>query len=118
MTETLISADTEGSININGFSALINSCKDKKGGGVGLLFNDQLHLKCKLRQDLTAGESLCFESLFAQLDGRASKTNDVIIGVVYKPPDVDMGLFISQFEKVLGTIQKEKKYAMYLEITI
>jgi hypothetical protein len=71
--------------------------------------NNQLNLKYKIRSDLITIDIQCFESLFIQLDGRDSKTKDIIIGVVYKPPNTDLDVFNTQFGEVLNVLAKEKK---------
>ena len=43
-----------------------------------------------------------------------SKSKDIIIGVIYKPSDVDMELFTSQFWEILEAIQKENKMCYIL----
>ena len=42
-----------------------------------------------------------------------SKTKDIVISVIYKPPDVDMNLFTSQFGEILEAIHKEKQNVLY-----
>ena len=53
-----------------------------------------------------------FESLFIQLDCRMSKTKDIILDVIYKPPDVDTDLLTSLFGEVLK-LSKRKQHVLY-----
>ena len=59
------------------------------GGGVGIYFQNEINLKYKLRSDLALDDTS--DSLFIQLIN--NNTKDIIIGVIYKPPDGDVEKF-------------------------
>ena len=64
MTETRTDADNEDMVDIKGFTALINSRKSRKWGGVGLFLNDNLKLKYKHKHNLVSDtDAVSFKSL-------------------------------------------------------
>ena len=58
----------------------------------------------KLRKNIKNNENL-FESVFIEID------KNIILGVIYKPPNTSVKHFNEKLGKILGLIQKEKKYA-------
>ena len=50
------------------------------------------------------------ESVFIEIEkNQTGHDKDVIIGVVYRPPDTDVNLFTYQFRSILSLIHKENK---------
>ena len=86
---------------------MIKSRGDARGGGVGLLFDSSLNLNIKARPDLACGDSNVMESMFVQLPQKNSK--DIIIGVIYRPPNTDVNLFLSALAVILEVINSENR---------
>ena len=105
ITDTRTNADNEDLANIKVFIALINSRKGKKVEGVGLFLNDILKIKYKLKHNVVSDAAY----VLIQIDGLMYKTKDIIIGVIYKTPDVDMQLVTSKFGEILEAIQRENR---------
>ena len=65
----------------------------------------------KKRLDLKLDKSY-FESYLIEIDKNVFKLkSNVIVGALYKPPNVSIDIFNSNIETILKLIQKEKKYA-------
>ena len=67
-------------------------------------------MKYKLRLDLP--EYTSFESLFIQLTN--NKYKNIIIGVVYRPPDSDVTKFTNDIEQILSVVTKEHRQCFLL----
>ena len=89
--------------NFNNFTFLFNERHGKKGGGVGILLNNKL--KYKQRNDLDVNNE-CFESMFIEIE---KVKKNVLIGVIYRPPNQSVQSFLDILEDILNIIYKEKK---------
>ena len=77
------------------------------GGGVSLLIRN--NIEYTLRKDLCFQEDN-FESVFVEIDKKVfNKSRNLIVGVVYRPPDTDIRKFNEVLDKCLGIIRAEKK---------
>ena len=77
------------------------------GGGVSLLIRN--NIEYTLRKDLCFQEDN-FESIFIEIDKKVfNKTRNLIVGVIYRPPDTDIRKFNDFLDKCLGKIRAEKK---------
>ena len=77
------------------------------GGGVAFYFDDDLKLNIKLRPDLTCGNLNIMESLFVQVAQHSTK--DIILGVIYRPPNTNVNDFVSEMGVILDRIDRENK---------
>ena len=79
----------------------------KIGGGIGLFVKTGVSFK--YREDLTIFGDHC-ESLFIEIDKSVfGSERDLLIAVIYRPPNTDMKLFIDVSKDVLEKIQLENK---------
>ena len=75
-------------------------------GGI-FLVNDIIYQK---RPDLTQDNKL-YESIFVEIDKDVfHKNRNVIIGVIYRPPDKDLGMFNENINDLFDTLSGERKY--------
>jgi len=93
------------SFPIPGYTSIIKARKNRPGGVVGLYIQDALNFSYKLRPDLSTDTTS--ESLFIQLTN--NKYKNVIIGVIYKPPDSDVTKFTKSIEQLLNIVTKEHR---------
>ena len=65
-------------------------------------------------------DDLCYmnrniESVFVEVDKKQiNKDKDAIVGVIYKPPDTDIGNFNAILQDILLKIKQENKYPYFL----
>ena len=104
ISETWAVTDSDH-LSIPGYTCFSKARKNRGGGGVTLYLQDKLTLKTKLRPDLSIDD--LSNSLFIQLTN--SKSKNIIIGVIYKPPDIDVDKFTDNLESVLKTLVKERR---------
>ena len=88
-------------VRIPGYIHVGNYRKNKKGGGVSILIKDGISYK--RHWDLDVFEEGQTESVFVEI--RSKNGKDIILGSMYKPPNVD----ITQFSINLSRIVNETK---------
>ena len=103
ITETWLD-DISHSSDIPGFNFIHNHRVDRVGGGVGLYLAD--HLNFKQRADLAFSDG-CAESLFVEIN--RTKEINIVIGVIYRPPDWKLRDFISELDQLVNVISRENK---------
>ena len=106
---TSINADLH---DMHGYSHVYLCRQGRHGGGVSLFVNKNISFI--VRQDLTALTDQV-EQLFIEIDKTVLHLNkNVIVGIIYRPPDKDPVAFIETVQKVMGKIEKEKKIGYLL----
>ena len=74
---------------------------------MGLCVQGVLDLQYKLRPDLCI--DTVTTSLFRPIQLTNDKNKNIIIGVIYKPPDTDITTFTKNFEQLLTTLTKKRR---------
>ena len=105
ISETWLDEPTQDLYNIPGYTFLSSSRQHKHGGGVGLFIKSDYHYK--LRLDLQSSDNKLYESIFAEIIQPNAK--NIIVGCIYKPPDVSVTEFNNSINHTLSTISFENK---------
>ena len=98
------------SINIPGYKTFAHARSHKKGGGVAILIGS--NIPCRLRDDLTSKQASTnrtkpyTEFCFVEIK---TPRKTIIIGSMYRPPNVDTREFLKDYEELLNKIKGEKK---------
>ena len=92
-------------VHIDNYNFIHNHRKNQLGGGVGLYLLENLNYKT--RMDLRFDTSDTTDSLFVEV--LVPKGKNVIIGVIYRPPNRNLQSFVSNFNEVIDKIGKENK---------
>ena len=109
-TQLICRVEWHGNVNLYGISGYesfhnVRSCR--RGGGVPIFVKNDI--TCNGCDDL----SVCYdyvESMFDQLDkNTADHTKNVILGVVYRPPNQDVEQFINSLKYTIDKIMHENK---------
>ena len=109
ITETWL-RDSSHHTDITGYNFVHNPRKDRTGGGVGLYLADNFDFKC--RPDLVFSCTECAESLFVKIN--RPKEKNIIVGVVYRPPNQNLQDFMNSLDSLLASIPKENKICYVL----
>ena len=109
ITETWL-RDSSHHTDISGYNFVHNPRKDRTGGGVGLYLADNFDFKC--RPDLVFSCTECAESLFVEIN--RPKEKNIIVGVVYRPPNSNLRDFMNSLDSLLASISKENKICYVL----
>ena len=91
--------------DISGYNFVHNPRKDRTGEGVGLYLADNFDFK--YRPDLVFSCTECAESLFVEIN--RPKEKNIIVGVVYRPPNQKLQNFMNSLDLLLASISKENK---------
>lgn len=105
ISETWLDEPTQDLYNIPGYTFLSSSRQHKHGGSVGLFIKSDYHYK--LRLDLQCSDNKLYESIFAEIIQPNAK--NIIVGCIYKPPDVSVTEFNNSINHTLSTISFENK---------
>ena len=84
----------------------INSNRSyKKGGGVGIYVTKQTQYK--IRKDLNPNVGDTIETIFIEIEKTVGK--NIIVGVIYRPPNGRIEIFENAMNEILAKIDKENK---------
>ena len=109
LSESWLREDNLDYYGIPGYTSEHNIRPNRRGGGVALLIKEDI--------EYTIRDDLCYqngslETLFIEIDKKQfNKTQNIIAGVIYRPPNTDINTFNSHMEQCLSKIKSEKKLA-------
>ena len=106
VSETWLTKSSEKLINIPGYDLISEVRQNKKGGGVGILINKKL--KYKTRLDLCDSS---FENCFVEIK---TKTKNVLIGSLYRPPNTKQKDFTRKIVSMNKKLLKEHNKSIIL----
>ena len=110
-SETWLQENNFNMYNMNGYQCEHEFRKDRKGGGVSLYIKN--HMQYNSRMDLNKFNNN-IESLFVEIcKEQTGLAKNVIVGVVYRPPNTDLEMFINYMSEILTVVKSENKL-MYL----
>ena len=112
LSETWLKDHNCDRYGIDGYNAEHNCRPNRGGGGVSFYIKETI--------EYTVRDDLCFqnnilETLFIEIDkDQFAKKQNIIIGVIYRPPDTDIKEFNDHILQCLTQIKAEKKTAYLL----
>ena len=108
ITETWLNNANVNSYELPGYQHEFDYCKNKIGGGVSIFIKH--NVEYRTRTDLNISNKF-IESLFIEIPKTniTGSKNDVVVGVVYRPPDTDINVFTMYIKKILSTLKHESK---------
>ena len=111
-TETWLQDDSHDLYGLKGYHFIGNHRVNKTGGGVAICLKH--HIDCTKRSDLShISEDM--ESVFIEIVNDQMHTKkDIIIGVIYRPPNSDMGAFIEKLNELTESLKTERKVCYLL----
>ena len=111
-SETWIQDHSTDRYSIKGYRGEHNYRKSRSGGGVALYIQD--NWEYTVRKDLCQMKPN-IESLFIEVDKNyTGKDKNIIIGVIYRPPDTDIKTFNYEMSEILSNIKIENKLTYLL----
>ena len=102
ITETWLQ-EADCFFNIDNYSFLAHGREAKRGGGVALYIDNDLDFKCRADLDLNTAH---FESIFVEIN---NFNKNIVVGVIYRPPNQPVQSFIESFNEILNIVNKENK---------
>ena len=111
LTETWLTPVNADLHTLPGYCHVYRCRQGRQGGGVSLFISNNLPFI--VRQDLTVLTDQ-LEQLFIEIDKSALRVKiNVIVGIVYRPPDQDPLLFNDTVQTALEKIDKEKEIWLF-----
>ena len=107
ISETWLHNNSPDMFNLPNYKLIRADRKGRRGGGVAFYINQ--NIKFNVRSDITFSNA---ETLFIEIDNGNSK--NVIIGLVYRPPDSNFELFYEELDLHLHKICGENKLIFVL----
>ena len=105
LCETFLRDHTEYQVNIPGYNLISNHRQHSNGGGTALLVCGGIIHKC--RRDLDIFDEKIIESVFIETISKSGKK--IIIGSIYRPPNVNPNLFITTVTELTSKLKLEQK---------
>ena len=107
--ETRLDDNKENLYCLEGYEPIHAYRKNRTGGGVSLFIHNDFNIEYKRRQDLEFFDNE-MESIFIEVDKTCFSTkSNIIVGLIYRPPDASVEIFRERMDLILSTINKEKK---------
>ena len=112
LTETWLKSSNSDLYNLDGYNH-VSQCREcRTGGGVSLLLNE--NWSYTVRDDLRLNDNFV-ECLFIELSKSVvNLTKDVVVGVIYRPPNTDIYEFNKKFLELLSIVHRENKLVYLL----
>ena len=104
VTETWGTPDNESFLHLPGYNRVLRHRCQGRGGGVAIFVLNVLSF-CE-RNDLNSLASDNCECLFVELTDQSIGSK--VVGVVYRPPDSDLNIFMNGFEALLCKINSKR----------
>lgn len=104
VTETWLNNENIDDFPVPQYSFTGKVRQHKQGGGVGLYVNQSY--KYKERNDLVLNVEDIIESTFIEL---SVKPDDIIIGIIYRPPNDKFEQFTEYLSEILRNIELQNK---------
>ena len=105
LTETWLNENNMDCFTMNNYEYFGSNRTEKRGGGVGIYVSKQLEYK--IRNDLTENIEDIIETKFVEVVNNNGK--NLIIGVIYRPPNISFAAFENTMNKILEKIDRENK---------
>ena len=112
ISETWLQDANYNLYSMNGHKMVEKHREHKRWGGVAIFVKDKQRFK--EREDLSTFDENC-ESVFIEIDkSNSGFQKDVVIGVIYRPPNADVKAFSELITTVIDKIDKEKKLCYFM----
>ena len=102
LVKTWVSESVTKHCVLPGYDFLGNPRTNKKGGGVGIFINKQLQYKSRHDLHLTSEN---FENISIEIK---TKTTNVVLSSIYRPPNTNQKEFIAHFESLHKKVNSNK----------
>ena len=105
LTETWLNDTNKDLFKLKNYDFVNMNRSTKIGGGVGIYIANQINYK--IRSDLNLSDENIIESIFIELVTAVGK--NIIVGVIYRPPNSKFDSFENKMNQILGKIDQENK---------
>ena len=107
LSETWLNDNDSDLYGLCGYKVIGHHRVNRAGGGVAVCVQD--HVCFKERPDLSYFSEDC-ESVFIEVEkGHQQQSSNVIIGVIYRPPNHDISSFNDKMNSIVNVVRRENK---------
>lgn len=107
ISETWFKYNDDKLYNLKGYQTECVNRSGSTGGGVSLMIQDDICYK--RREDITGISNSC-EQLFIEIEkSNLNSDKNVIVGVIYRPPSLDLNEFNEHLNELLNKLKLENK---------
>ena len=107
LTETWFNEATVNTYKLEHYNQVNNFRHNKKGGGVSISIHKTICFKQRTDLNLLKDS---FESVFVEIEKALFATHkNILIGVIYRPPNTDINRFNEYLTEIMQKINKENK---------
>ena len=107
LSETWLNDDDINLYGLCGYKVIGHHRVNRAGGGVAVCVQD--HVYFKERPDLSYFDGDC-ETVFIEMEkGHKLQNHNVIIGVIYRPPNQDISSFNDKMSNIVNVVRRENK---------
>ena len=107
LSETWLTESNKEIYHLKGYNVATACRENKKGGGVALFI--QKSLSYRMRDYLNVLNDN-IEAIFVEIEkGEWNLSKNIVVGVLYKPPNTDLEMFVEYLSLILDKIDHEKK---------
>ena len=107
LSETWLNDNDSDLYGLYGYKVIGHHRVNRAGGGVAVCVQD--HVCFKERPDLSHFSEDC-ESVFIEVEkGHQQQSSNVIIGVIYRPPNHDISSFNDKMNSIVNVVRRENK---------
>ena len=111
ISESWLNENNKELYHLNGYNTVSKRRLSKTGGGVSLYINEKIPFI--ERHDLNLFNEY-IKSVFIEIDkSKLNVEKNVIIGVIYRPPNTDIEIFNEYLGGILDKVGHEKKTVIY-----
>ena len=107
ISETWLHSSLPQLFNIPNYRLIRADRTERRGGGVAFYVHEKLTFR--IRDDIKLEQA---EALFIEVENPEFK--NVIIGLIYRPPNTNFDMFYNTFEACLNNLINENKYVYFL----
>lgn len=111
-TETWFSTNNVHCYGLDNYAIESNYRNDRSGGGVSLFIKSCIEYTCRTDLDINDKN---IESIFVEINKDAfAFSKNVIVGVIYRPPNTNMASFIDKLSSILSKVKEQNKLCYIL----
>ena len=112
LTETWLNDNDCDLYGLSGYKVIGRHRVNRTGGGVAVCIQD--HVSFRERPDLSSSAE-DFETVFIEIEhGNQQNPRNVLIGVIYRPPNQDILLFNEKINNIMNDVRMENKICFLL----
>jgi len=105
LSETWLADSLEDLVDLSGYQFIHRARQNGQGGGVGLLIQEDISFQIYDLSEHTFAHT-SYEGIFVRI---LHKSGSFLMGVIYRPPGLNLDLFNTEIESLLSAVSRKNK---------